>query len=198
MLLFLYPKQERRNPHFKQSKQSINDIDYNLSHFKSTHNQELTRNLLIFGTAYELYYINANGEFCSRILNPTNAIVLTDTDDVPQMFVHFYKHKYEDNNYYDVYYPDKIEIYKDGVLIGEKTHLFNGVPVSVCTIGTEQTIFSKIKTLNDSLNSIMSDQLNTISDYRTAYLLISGCDVDENTTKDLRTKGLINLPSKDG
>ena len=73
----------------------INDIDYNLSHWKATHNQDLTRQLEIFGTAYELYYINANGEFCSRILNPTNAIVLTDTDDVPQMFVHFYKHKYE-------------------------------------------------------------------------------------------------------
>lgn len=177
---------------------TVNDIDYQLSHWKATHNQELTRILEIFGTAYELYYINKQGEFCSRILNPTNGIVLTDTDDVPQMFIHFYKNKYEDSNYYDVYYSDRIEIYKDDVLIDTKKHLFNCVPVSVCTIGDEQTIYSKIKSLNDSLNSIMSDQLNTISDFRSAYLIVTGSELDEETALAMKTKGLINLKSKEG
>lgn len=176
----------------------INDIDYQLSHWNTTHNQELARQVEIFGTAYELYYINKNGEFCSRILNPTNAIVYADMDNVPQIFIHFYTKKYDTSKYFDVYYPDRIEIYKDGILQETRTHIFNGVPVSVCSIGEEQTIYSKIKPLNDALNLIMSDQTNTISDYRTAYLLITGCEVDDTTAQDLKTKGLLNLKSKDG
>ncbi|MDU7337938.1 MAG: phage portal protein [Clostridium sp.] len=175
----------------------VNDIDYSLYHWQTTHNQELCRQLEIFGIAYELYYINHSGEFCSRILNPTNSICYTDTDNIPQIFIHFYKLKYDDSEYYDVYYRDKIEIYKDNTLQSTKKHIFSGVPVSICSIGAEQTIYNKIKGLNDAYNLIASDQINIISDYRNAYLTVTGATVDEETADMLKIKGILNIPGGD-
>lgn len=176
----------------------IKDIDYNLYHWKATHNQELMRQLEIFGEAYELYYINANGDFCGRILNPSNSIAYCDMDNVPQIFIHFYKKAYDDSKYYDVYYNDRIEIYKDDVLQQTISNIFSSVPVSVAYIGEEQTIYNKIKTLNDSLNLIISDQINIINDYRSAYLVVTGVEVDDDTAENLKTKGILNLKGKDG
>ena len=176
----------------------VNDIDYNLYHWQTTHNQELCRQLEIFGTAYELYYTDAEGLFCSRILNPSNAVVYTDTDGSPEIFIHFYKLKYDDSEYYDIYYRDRVEVYKGGTLINTKKHIFSAVPVSICSIGVEQTIFSKIKTLNDAYNSILSDQKNTISDNRNAYLVITGMEVIEDTAKMLQESGILNITTKDG
>ena len=66
---------------------------------------------------------------------------------------------------YIIYYPDKIEIYQDGDLINTKENIFSGVPVSVCYLGGEKTIYSKIKNLNDSLNQVMSDQIKGTACY---------------------------------
>lgn len=110
----------------------VNDIEYNLMGWKATHNQQLVRELEIYGTVYELSYIDKAGMFNGRILNPTNSIAYTDEDGVPQIFIHFYKKKYDDAEYYDVYYSDRIEVYKNGALISTKNHIFSGVPVSIC------------------------------------------------------------------
>jgi SPP1 family phage portal protein len=179
------------------NKKVLDDIDYNLYHWQSTHNQNLMRNLEMFGRAYELYYINPQGEFCGMILNPSNAIAYVDADNKPQVFIHFYSLKYDTARYYDIYYSDRIEIYKNDILIDTRTHIFNEVPVSICDIGLEQTIYYKIKNLNDSLNLILSDQVNIISDYRNAYLVITGADVDEETALNLKNKGILNLKGKD-
>jgi len=179
-------------------KSIIDTIDSQLFHYKSNHNQLLMNELEIYGTVYELSYIDHKGRFCSRILNPTNAIVYADADEVPQIFIHFYKKKYDDTEYKDIYYADgKIEIYKGNTLIGTKSHIFKGVPVSVCHFDVEQTIYYKIKHLQDAYNQIMSDQVNVISDYRNAYLVVTGVDVDAETAEALKSKGLLNLKTKD-
>lgn len=174
------------------------DAIYNSTfHWKDTHNQELMRTLEIYGTAYTLNYIDVKGRFCERILNPENAIVYCDADGVPVRFIHFYKKKYNEAEYMDVYYPDgRIVIYENKNIIGQRNQPFKGVPVSVCKMeNVEDTIYHKIKTLQDSYNVILSDSVNTISDYRRAYLVISGVKVDGETEKQLQTHGLLNLPS---
>lgn len=179
------------------NKEEIDTIYNNTFHWKENHNQELMRTLEIYGCAYALHYIDAKGRFSERILNPENAIVYCNADGVPVRFIHFYKKKYEDDEYRDIYYPDgRIMVYKNNRKIEEKKQPFNGIPVSVCKLeNVEDTIFFKIKELQDAYNEILSDQVNTISDYRRAYLVISGVKVDEETEKLLQTRGLLNLPS---
>ena len=81
-------------------------------------------------------------------------------------------------------------------MIQTKTQPFNGIPVSVCQLDNiEDTIYFKIKQLQDSYNEILSDQVNTISDYRRAYLVISGVMVDDEMEEKLKTHGLLNLQS---
>jgi SPP1 family phage portal protein len=156
------------------------------------------KTLEIYGLAYELSYIDYKGRYCARILNPTNSIVYTDTDDVPQIFIHFYKNRYDDCQYKDIYYNDgRIEIYKNDTLLDTKTHIFKGCPVSVCKMDIEQTIFYKIKRLNDAYSQILSDQVNVIADYRNAYLVVVGAEVDDAAAETLKSKGILNLTSKD-
>jgi SPP1 family phage portal protein len=176
----------------------VNAIDTQLFHFKSNHNQLLMKELEIYGKAYELHYIDYKGRFCARILNPTNAIVYCDDDEKPEIFIHFYKKKYDDAEYRDIYYADgRIEIYKGNDLLTTKSHIFKGVPVSVCEIDIEQTIYYKIKTLQDAYSRLLSDQINVIGDYRNAYLVVTGVEANETTSEELRKKGILNLPSKD-
>lgn len=179
------------------NKDMVDDIYKNLFHWKNTHDQELMRTLEIYGKAFALYYIDAKGRFSERILSPYNAVCYCDDDGVPVRFIHFYRKKYEDEQYHDIYYPDgSIEVYKGNTLIKNKRHPFSGVPVSVCKLDNiEDTIYYKIKSLQDAYNQILSDQTNTIADYRNAYLVISGVLVDAETEQKLNNNGILNLPS---
>ena len=175
----------------------IDDIYKSVFHWKDTHNQKLMRTLEIFGKAFILNYIDSKGRFSEKILSPKNAICFCDDDGLPIRFIHFYIPKYETTEYHDIYYPNgSIEIYKGNSLIQTKTQPFNGIPVSVCCLDNiEDTIYFKIKQLQDSYNEILSDQVNTISDYRRAYLVISGVMVDDEMEEKLKTHGLLNLQS---
>lgn len=175
----------------------IDDIYKSVFHWKDTHNQKLMRTLEIFGKAFILNYIDNKGRFSEKILSPKNAICYCDDDGLPIRFIHFYIPKYETTEYHDIYYPDGlIEIYKGNSLIKTKQQPFNGIPVSVCELDNiEDTIYFKIKQLQDSYNEILSDQVNTISDYRRAYLVISGVMVDDEMEEKLKTHGLLNLQS---
>ena len=175
----------------------IDDIYKSVFHWKDTHNQKLMRTLEIFGKAFILNYIDNKGRFSEKILSPKNAICFCDDDGLPIRFIHFYIPKYETTEYHDIYYPNgSIEIYKGNSLIQTKTQPFNGIPVSVCQLDNiEDTIYFKIKQLQDSYNEILSDQVNTISDYRRAYLVISGVMVDDEMEQKLKTHGLLNLQS---
>lgn len=175
----------------------VKTIYNTMYHWKDYHNQELMRTLEIFGTAYLLNYIDSHGRFSERILSPKNSIVYTDPDGVPLRFIHFYKLKYDENEYRDIYYPDgRIMIYQGNTLISQKNQPFAGIPVSICKLkNIEDTIYFKIKSLQDAYNEVLSDQVNTIADFRSAYLVIGGVQVDDKIAETLRTKSILNLPA---
>lgn len=176
----------------------IKAIDTYLYHWKTNHNALMMQNFETFGKSYSLSYIDAKGRFCERLLTPLNAACYCDGDNVPQRFIHFYNRKYDNDNYYDIYYPDgRIEIYKNDGLIDTKAHPFKGVTVSVCKMDNiSETIFSKIRTLQDAYNRILSDQVSIIDSYKNAYLIMTGVSIDDTTAEMLRSKGLIALPEK--
>lgn len=175
----------------------IKAIADNTFHWKDNHNQELMRTMEIYGTAYILNYVDEKGRFAERILNPENAIAYCNADGRVIRFIHFYKKKYDENEYRDIYYPDgRILIYSNNRKIAEKRHIFVGVPVSVCKLDNiEDTVYFKIKELQDAYNEVLSDQVNTISDFRRAYLVIAGVKITPEIAETLQKHGIINLPS---
>ena len=56
----------------------IDAIDRNTSHWDKEHNINLRKQSEIYGEAYELNYINTDGEFCATILTPIETYVLED------------------------------------------------------------------------------------------------------------------------
>ncbi len=179
------------------NKDVIEAIYNNTFHWKENHNQELMKTLEIFGTAYILNYIDSEGRFSEKILSPLNSICYCDDDGKPFRFIHFYKKPFDDSTYRDVYYPEgRIDIYKGETKIDTKsTKMGAGIPVSVCRMeDIKDTIYFKIKSLQDSYNNVLSDQVNTISDFRTAYFVLTGCDAEKINMDDLDEHGMFVLP----
>jgi len=182
----------------------INAIDYNLAHWSEKHDQNLLKNALIYGEAYEVYYTNDLG-FCSRILTPLNCYVLEDGNGNIQLALRVFKKKFDTNDYIDVYLVDKILHYKGGVgkacLQGQDLHYFGEVPISICTISEESeedTLFQDIKGLQDAYETNLSDITNEISDFRSAYLVLTGVTVEETDLPKMKELGAIQIPNKEG
>ena len=59
-----------------------------------------------------------------------------------------------------------------------------------------ETIFSKIRHLQDTYNETLSDQASIIGDYRNAYLVVTGVEVTDEIAKKMEDHGLLNLPAE--
>lgn len=172
----------------------IMDIDYDLSHWSRKHNQTLCTDLGIYGKVFELYYINAEGEFCARVLNPKNAYAVIDENNIVTLFMYFYRKPFDFNEYVDVYTPNEIITYINNTFleVNRKVNIFNRVPVAFCHIN--RTIFDMIKSLNDSYNITLSNGINENSDLRSSFLKITGAVVKEEDIQFFDSKGIINVP----
>ncbi|AKA71964.1 phage portal protein [Clostridium scatologenes] len=172
----------------------IMDIDYYMSHWSKKHNQTVCRDLSIFGKVYELYYISADLDFCSKVLNPLNSFGYIDENNNVVLFLYFYRKAFDSHIYVDIY-TDKeiITVYKGTLqVVSRRINIFNRVPVSFATI--DRTVFDMIKTLNDSYNITLSNAVNENSDFRSAYLKITGASIKEEDIQFFDKKGIINVP----
>ena len=177
-----------------------------IEHFDLNHDQKIMRELEIYGKCFILYYFDKYGRLSERILNPTNAIAYVDEDGNIIRFIYFYKKKYHSGEYRNVYYEDgTIEVYKDNLLLEDKTekHPFQCMPVSVCEIEDAETIYTKIKSLNDAYNELVSNQQCLISEFKNAYITMCDNGVSSDSTKEMvkavkdKDAGIIFYPFKD-
>lgn len=187
----------------KKNDNVIKDIEYYTAHWDELHDSDLMKYLLIFTNVYELYYINSNAEFCSKIIKPTEGLACCDesTGEV-LFFIHEYKKNLE--TCIDVYTKDKIYHY-DRLFnkIKEPTpHVFGEVPVTIGKLTLEEkddSLYKDIKGLQDAFETNLSDIGNEISDFRNAYLKFTGCTIDETKLPDMKKLGIlqVNTPKAD-
>ncbi|MGL5153089.1 MAG: phage portal protein, partial [Clostridium sp.] len=77
----------------------IKDIEYYTAHWDELHDTDLMKYLLIFTTVYELYYIDENADFCSRIIKPTEGYAYVDSSSGKVLFfIHTFKNDFEKNS----------------------------------------------------------------------------------------------------
>lgn len=198
------------NPISYISTQGDNDligiIDLNFSHWSKVHDQELLKQANIFGEAYELQYINSNGEFKATVYNPLQMFVLEsgNAEKEVDLALQVYRENiFEENEMMDVYYGNTIEHYKiiddnNIELVNSRKHIFDKPPVVVCWANTEKkSMLDDIKTENDAYNTVLSDYCNEIGDFRNALLRIKGADLlDENELREMKRVGAIQIPEK--
>jgi len=183
----------------------VEAIDKNTSHWDKEHNINLRKQSEIYGEAYELNYVNTDGEFSATILTPLNAYVLEDgsADRNVVLALHTFTKKFDDKKYLDVYTANEILHYELGSnsnksslnLIGSHEHIFDRVPVTVCPANHEKISgFQDVISLFDAYNALNSDLVNEIADHRNAYLVIENAKIEEEDLLKMKSMGIIQVP----
>lgn len=160
---------------------------------------------LVYGVGAELMYIDENGKTRFRTINPMTCFGVCDdslSGDL-QYFVRMYKvNDWDDSNTYnvDVYTPSHVKHYTmsgmNGQLIpaGEEPHYFGQCPANVFTLPDEKSIFDCIIGLQDSVNEVLSSEIDDYSAFCDAYLVFSGVDVDTDDVQIMKEDRVILLP----
>ena len=179
-----------------------NIIKYNLNNINSCLDTDLATNLLIYGTAYELYYL-CDEEFKAKVINPLQGIAYRNVEGKAELFLYFYTKELEENKYYIDCFDDKYIYHFDenfNEIKPPTQHYFGICPVGVAELnnGVSDTIYNDIKDLQDSYESTLSDWSNEIADTRLAYMLITGMTLDEEVAKKMKAMGIIQCQDPNG
>ena len=185
------------------NKEIIKDIAYYKAHWDELHDTDLMKYLLIFTKVYEIYYIDDNADFCSKIINPIDGYAYTDASGKILFFIHAFKNEFDlINQYIDVYTDSYIYHFdsKFNEISSPTVNIFSEVPVSVGKLTLEEyhdSLYADIKGLQDAFETNFSDIANEISDFRSAYLVFTGCEIDKNDIPEMKKLGVLQAKDKD-
>lgn len=181
----------------------VNDIDYYIDHWSEGHDSNLSKNMLIYSLAYELYYVDKEGQFSSKIISPREGYAAIDDFGNISFFMHSYKLKFDDTSYIDLYTDNEIHHFNDRFeeISPPTKHIFDTVPVGLCELsdeGVDDTLYKDIKGLQDSYETNLSDISNEISDFRNAYMVLTGVAIDEENIPKMKKLGVMQIKDKNG
>ena len=181
----------------------VNDIDYYLDHWSEGHDSNLAKNMLIYSLAYELYYVDKEGQFSSKIISPREGYAAIDDFGNISFFMHSYKLKFDDTTYIDVYTDKEILHFNDKFEeINKPTkHIFGAVPVGLAKLseeGKDDTLYKDLKGLQDAYETNLSDISNEISDFRNAYMVLTGVTINEEDIPKMKKLGVMQIKDKNG
>lgn len=160
---------------------------------------------LIYGVAAELMYIDNAGKTRFRLINPTSCFGVYDdslTGDL-MYFVRMYKVNdwdYSDTYAVDVYSDTSVKHYSmtgaNGYpkLIAEEQHYFSQCPANIFYLPDEKSIFDCILSLQDSVNELLSAEIDDYSAFCDAYLLLLGVDADADDIAAMKQNRVLVLP----
>ena len=173
-----------------------------LAHWKADHDATLAKNMLIYSTAYELYYIDKKAQFCSRVISPRHGIACTDSCDNVEFFLHIFRKAYDTKQYVDIYTDTEI-IHCDEVFteLGRTQHPFGCVPVGVAAVSEEgwlDSLYKDLKTLQDAYETNLSDISSEITEFRNAYMVLNNLALQDSDLADMKKKGVMMTRGKDG
>jgi len=195
------------------SEEVTNIIDTNFQNLSTQHDIELMKTMLKFNRAFELFYINDDGEFKSKVISPLEGFLIRENNEIVGFGREYVVKGLEDKTYIDVYTKNNISHY----LVGEEyeqagdvqENIFGFVPVGIARLGLEEhhwcglvddgiyddgiydTLYFDIKGLQDAYETNLSDLTNEISDFRNAYLVITGAELDEDDATKMKKSGIL-------
>lgn len=181
----------------------IEALRLNTAHWKEDTDVNLAKNMLIYSTAYELYYIDKQARFCSRTIPPTKGIAYTDQNDNIIFFLHVFRFPYDTKQYVDIYTDSEIihcnETFTE---IADRTpHPFKRVPVGVSVLSEEgwlDTLYNDLKSLQDAYERNLGDISSEITDFRNAYLVLNNLNLQDKDLAEMKKNGVMLTKGKDG
>ena len=161
---------------------------------------------LVYGIAAELMYIDTAGKTRFRLINPTQCFGVYDdslTGDLTY-FVRMYKvSEWDDSDTYnvDVYSDYNVTHYTmagaNGALLykSEEPHYFGQCPANIFCLPDEKSVFDCIISLQDSVNELVSAEIDDYSAFCDAYLTLEGVDADTDDIMSMKENRVLLLPT---
>ena len=178
--------------------EAINAIGYILQNNKADHDINLGRELICFGQAFEISYIDRKGKFKNKKVSPLNGYMYVDENDEPEYFLHIFEKQLDNTKYIDVYTSNAIYHLDEKLqeIAPATEHYFGIVPVGMGLIGGkayseargyvegDKTIYRTIGSLQDALETNLSDLVSEISDFRNSILKMYGIELEDSTDSE--------------
>lgn len=188
---------------------SNNDIDeiMEILRYNDYNAQDATLLLdaLVYGTAAELMFIDAESKTRFRNINPLQCFGVYDDSLTGDLlyFVRFYKQdEWSETDTYtvDVYSNSTIRKYSMNglggnlLLLEEVPHYFSQCPANIFYLPDEKSIFDCVMGLQDAANEILSSEIDDFSAFCDAYLVLTGVDAETDDIKTMKENRVIILP----
>lgn len=173
--------------------------------FQSQDNQ-LVKTALIHSVAHELMYIDSEAKTRFKLIDPLTCFGVYDNSLTADLlyFVRFYKlNDWDDNDLdyaVDVYTDTSIKHYimkgfsSTPVFQSEEPHYFGQCPANILVLPDEASIFDCILSEQDSVNELLSAEIDDYSAFCDAYLVIEDAELDEETVKTMKQNRVLQLP----
>jgi SPP1 family phage portal protein len=167
---------------------------------------DFLKDALIHGIGAELMYIDSEAKTRFKLINPLTCFGIYDNSLTADLlyFVRIYKiNDWDDNDQdyaVDVYNDTSIKRYlmkgisSAPMLTGEELHYFGQCPANILIMPDEKSIFDCIMSEQDSVNELLSAEIDDYSAFCDAYLVIEDADLDADTVKEMKTNRVLQLP----
>ena len=160
---------------------------------------------LIYGVGVELMFSDQEGKTRFKLIDPRTCFGVYDDSLTGDLlyFVRMYKEDEwdEDNDtqIIDVYSDYNIRHYKMSnggavTFINEEPHYFGQCPANIFYLPDEKSIFDCIMSLQDSVNELLSDEIDDYSAFCDAYLTLTGVDCDNEEIALMKQNRVLVLP----
>lgn len=188
---------------------SENDIEdvMNILRYNDYQYQDaaFTLDMLVYGKAVELMYLDDKSQTRFRMINPTTCFGVYDdslTGDLLH-FVRIYKASEWDNS--DLYLVD---VYSDTILthykmvgmngtpiyIGEEPLYFGQCPANIAYMPDEKSIFDCVIDKIDSINTLISAEIDDYSAFTDCYMVIEGADLEPEEVAKMKKNRVLVVP----
>ena len=166
---------------------------------------DFLENALIYGVGVELMFSDQEGKTRFKLIDPRTCFGVYDDSLTGDLlyFVRMYKEDEwdEDNDtqLVDVYSDYNIRHYKMSnggavTFINEEPHYFGQCPANIFYLPDEKSIFDCIMSLQDSVNELLSDEIDDYSAFCDAYLTLTGVDCDNEEIALMKQNRVLVLP----
>lgn len=176
---------------------SFNDVD--------DHNAELSKICSIYGRAYEMYFVDENGNIGMQATAPDESFIIYDNSILnrTKAYVRYYKDT-DDNLIKGSVSDNSVVRYFnfDGSRVrfvdDEKIHGFDGVPAVEYVENQERMgIYESAMSQINAFNKAISEKANDVDYFADAYMKILGPRLDESEKQFIRDNRIINFEGYD-
>lgn len=172
---------------------SFNDVD--------DHNAELSKICSIYGRAYEMYFVDEDGNIGMQATAPDESFIIYDNSILnrTKAYVRYYKDT-DDNLIKGSVSDNSVVRYFDfdgsrvRFVDEEKIHGFDGVPAVEYIENKERMgIYESAMSQINAFNKAISEKANDVDYFADAYMKILGPRLDESEKQFIRDNRIINF-----